>query len=290
MNTPVFLVCHRGALGDFLLTLPVIYQLKQHYQSHRFIGLGKPEYMKLAFKAGLFDEIYNCESAAYLPFFEGRVVPSEFQTLSYLLAWFQPLDEMQHYLERQKVKAVFYPPFPDGETKHMLTYNAGVLPLFALDTPLKADLSSLCPSVKQESVLIHPGSGSTTKNYAPEFYLFIANELQTMGYKQIQFLLGPCELALEPLFKEHFPVIKPGNPYELAQALSSAKLYIGNDSGVSHLAGFLGRPSVAFYKATNPAVWGIAGRQVYHVEATLESIAMAKLQKVLKQLKGANIS
>jgi len=50
--------------------------------------------------------------------------------------------------------------------------------------------------------------------------------------------------------------------YELAGWLASARLYIGNDSGVTHLAAAVGTPVIAIFTATNPAVWGPRGEHV----------------------------
>ena len=41
----------------------------------------------------------------------------------------------------------------------------------------------------------------------------------------------------------------------LAGVLERASLYIGNDSGVSHLAGAVGAPSVLVFGPTDPEVW-----------------------------------
>ena len=50
--------------------------------------------------------------------------------------------------------------------------------------------------------------------------------------------------------------------YELAQWLARARLYIGNDSGITHLAAAVGTPVVAVFGPTDPAVWGPRGDHV----------------------------
>ena len=74
---------------------------------------------------------------------------------------------------------------------------------------------------------------------------------------------------------------RPNNVKALADLLSHASLYIGNDSGVSHLAGFVGTPTIALYKTTDPKIWGVLGRQVTHISADDEKSALRKIQGCL---------
>jgi ADP-heptose:LPS heptosyltransferase len=48
----------------------------------------------------------------------------------------------------------------------------------------------------------------------------------------------------------------------LAGLLAECRGYIGNDSGVTHLAGALGLPTIAVFGPTDPAVWAPPGMQV----------------------------
>ena len=48
--------------------------------------------------------------------------------------------------------------------------------------------------------------------------------------------------------------------YDLAYWLATATLYIGNDSGISHLAAAVGVPTIAIFQASDPRVWAPRGR------------------------------
>jgi ADP-heptose:LPS heptosyltransferase len=50
--------------------------------------------------------------------------------------------------------------------------------------------------------------------------------------------------------------------YELACWLAGASLYVGNDSGITHLAAAAGAPVVALFGPTDPAVWAPRGPRV----------------------------
>jgi ADP-heptose:LPS heptosyltransferase len=54
---------------------------------------------------------------------------------------------------------------------------------------------------------------------------------------------------------------------ETAALLEQCTLYVGNDSGLSHVAGALGIPTVAVFGPTDPDVWAPLGRAVAAVRA-----------------------
>jgi len=47
--------------------------------------------------------------------------------------------------------------------------------------------------------------------------------------------------------------------YELACWLAGASVYIGNDSGITHLAAAAGAPVAALFGPTDPAIWAPRG-------------------------------
>jgi ADP-heptose:LPS heptosyltransferase len=48
----------------------------------------------------------------------------------------------------------------------------------------------------------------------------------------------------------------------LAALLRRGKCFIGNDSGITHLAAAVGTPSIALFGPTDPGVWGPRGENV----------------------------
>ena len=53
--------------------------------------------------------------------------------------------------------------------------------------------------------------------------------------------------------------IRIPNLYDLACWLAGAKVYLGNDSGISHLAAAVGTPTLALFTATKPRDWSPRG-------------------------------
>jgi ADP-heptose:LPS heptosyltransferase len=55
---------------------------------------------------------------------------------------------------------------------------------------------------------------------------------------------------------------------ETAALLERCTLFVGNDSGLSHLAAALGIPTVAVFGPTDPSVWAPRGRRVEAVRTS----------------------
>jgi ADP-heptose:LPS heptosyltransferase len=107
-----------------------------------------------------------------------------------------------------------------------------------------------CPRRPGGFVAIHPFSGSARKNWPLERYRALAARLPGPVY----WTAGPEE----PLDG----AVRFEDLYELAGWLASARLYIGNDSGITHLAAAAGAPVVALFGPTDPAVWAPRGERV----------------------------
>ena len=110
-------------------------------------------------------------------------------------------------------------------------------------------------------IIINAGSGSAKKNW-PYF-----DELMRR-------LDGVRHLPLDRALRE------------LPQLLRRCRAYVGNDSGVTHLAAYIGCPTIALFGPTDPRVWGPIGRRARIIwKSKLEDIAV---DEVLLTLHGTN--
>ena len=111
------------------------------------------------------------------------------------------------------------------------------------------------PIVKRENfAAIHPFSGSLKKNWPLENYRALAARLDL----PVKWSAGPEEALAD--------AVRFDDLYHLACWLSTARVYIGNDSGISHLAAAVGTPVVAIFIASDPRVWAPRGARVVVVE------------------------
>jgi heptosyltransferase-3 len=121
------------------------------------------------------------------------------------------------------------------------------------------------PAPPGDFAVIHPFSGSARKNWPLERYRELARRLEM----SVRWCAGPEEQLDD--------AVRIDNLHELASWFSTARLYIGNDSGITHLAAATGVPVVAIFGPTDPAVWAPRGERVRVVSGNLDDISVAHI-------------
>ena len=112
-------------------------------------------------------------------------------------------------------------------------------------------------------LVIHPGSGSESKNYPLKYWLEIARRVEADSGLRSVFVLGPADSKLaEMMQSEDIRLVRDLALDTLAGFVSRAVAYAGCDSGVSHLAAGLGTPTAAVFGPTDPASWSPQGPKV----------------------------
>lgn len=116
---------------------------------------------------------------------------------------------------------------------------------------------------KDKVIALHPGSGSTHKNWPIENFYETMRLLTEKGHK-VLCIFGPAEeeggVALQGKIEGMIPVHLPLGP--LSSLLKFCSSYIGNDSGISHLAGLAGIPALVIFGPTAPDLWVPLGPNV----------------------------
>jgi hypothetical protein len=115
-------------------------------------------------------------------------------------------------------------------------------------------------------VVIQPGSGGLHKCWHLDNFLAIAKKLNSEGIEVI-FLLGPTELerfSTAEIMKidDIAKYVRDLSLEQVLELLSHANAFIGNDSGITHLAAGLGVRTLAVFGPTNPAVYKPIGPDV----------------------------
>jgi ADP-heptose:LPS heptosyltransferase len=122
---------------------------------------------------------------------------------------------------------------------------------------------------RQPFAIIHPGSGSAHKCVAPKILAAVVTGLQ-MSWAIPVILEGPADReSVERLLQlcEDPPLVMKGlDLLTVAGVLAQARLFVGQDSGITHLAGLLGVRTVAIFGPTDPARWAPSGAHVTVVQ------------------------
>lgn len=137
-------------------------------------------------------------------------------------------------------------------------------------------------------VIIQPGSGGVEKCWHLDNFLCVADRLRSAGI-EVVFLLGPAEQ--ERLGGDAMSQISDAGPCltnlslaEVVGLLSAANGYVGNDSGISHLAGALGLKTVAVFGPTDPSVYGPVGPSVVIVRYAEEDFSKRGVERVQEEV------
>jgi heptosyltransferase-3 len=135
--------------------------------------------------------------------------------------------------------------------------SAGLLPRIEVEAPAPRD-----------AIVIHPFSGSPLKNWPLNFYRELAIQLPF----RIDWTAGPEEELPEA---RRFTSLA-----ELGSWIRGARLYIGNDSGITHLAAAVGVPTLALFGSPSPRSWAPRGDHVTVLHTA--SLERLDLQTVLE--------
>ncbi|MCL4499326.1 MAG: glycosyltransferase family 9 protein, partial [Chloroflexi bacterium] len=122
-----------------------------------------------------------------------------------------------------------------------------------------------------KTVVLHPGAGARRKRWSAERFAALAERFGARG-DAVFLTSGPADEAAVVAVQEHargvgIEVLRDCRLIELATVLRRADLFVGNDSGVTHLASILGVPTVALFGPFDPAYWMPIGPYVKVIDA-----------------------
>ncbi|WP_447973389.1 glycosyltransferase family 9 protein [Nitrospira sp. Kam-Ns4a] len=114
-------------------------------------------------------------------------------------------------------------------------------------------------------VAVHPGSGSRHKCVSPDLLAGVVVRLQEDGVRPV-LIAGPADTemisAVLGSLPEPVPTLSGLDLVTLAGVLAQVGLFVGHDSGLTHVAAALGIPTVALFGPTDPGRWRPLGPYV----------------------------
>jgi heptosyltransferase-3 len=277
------LIWHQGALGDLLLAGPALAALSQHYAGARITALGHPERWGLFAQSLPLDAVWDSGEARWAGLFSEEDVPPAIKARLaqfHLALVFSPHSEtrLPDRLRQAGIPAVYWlPSFPETGVEAVSALQARQLAGLGLTytpTPFKLELGQYSDEELPELpgpgpwLALAPGSGQPRKNWPLAHYYEVSRALGWEYGLKVVWLAGPGEEAmlpyLEALAQAQGQVLLAHRPLaRVARVLSRCRLYIGNDSGLTHLAAAVGDPEVlALFGPTDPRVWAPLGPQV----------------------------
>jgi ADP-heptose:LPS heptosyltransferase len=221
------LLIRPGAIGDAILSFPALEAARASYTE---VWAARPVLPLIRFAdrtRALADTTLDLVGVV-----DGARVP-ELETFDSIYSWY----------------GSNRPEFRDA-VRHLPFTFFPALPPPAAGTPR----ISVPVQVRQNFAVIHPFASSSQKRWPLENFRNAAARLEM----PVRWCAGPEERLEDAVRRDDL--------YDLACWISTARVYIGNDSGISHLAAAVGTPVVAIFVASDPIVWAPRGAHVTVLE------------------------
>ncbi len=169
-------------------------------------------------------------------------------------------------------RVVVHDPLPPAGSGHAAVWLAH--PLSSLGVPCDEGPPTLAPTHAERDqvaalrrdlpdrfLAVHPGSGSPSKNWPADRF---ARVLDALGVDSFLLIEGPADAEAAGVLRTRGRAVTARGlaPRLLGAILAEAAAYVGNDSGVTHLAAAWGAPTVALFGPTDPEVWSPVGPRV----------------------------
>jgi heptosyltransferase-2 len=295
------LIIFPGALGDLICLLPAIQALDGRYPQLKFELMARAELGRFAVQRMGVVAGHSIDRREVALLFSQRGGESEvarqfFRQFDRIDCFFASDNKCFASSLRQAARGdlglyPFRPPGPGHVTecylrairagiKYPSDYSIALLPKDLRHAERTLRANGLEPG---RFVLVLPGSGSTRKNWPAENFVLLAQRIESIH--QVLVVLGPAEIGLAPAFRAHsLSVVSDIELGELAGIARLARCFIGNDSGVSHLAAAAGAPGLVIFGPSDPARWRPLGDVKVIQKEPLQGLSLDHVWSVLREL------
>ena len=265
------LVLRGGALGDFIVTLPALARLRERWPRSRVEFAGNATAAELARARGLVDAVHSQHQARWAELFSEAPLSTPFaewlaQFDLVLSFWPDPDGTLASHFprhEHQRFLSDSAHPKRAPAAAHYTAVlgNLGIEPgecYFPL-RPLAESALGDTHRPRDGVIAIHPGSGSPRKNWPVEKW----QQLVRLVPNPVSLILGDAEtthveqgfLARWPVAKDRPAILRNRPLEELVRHFAQCRLFLGHDSGISHLAAACGAKCVLLFGPTEAASW-----------------------------------
>jgi ADP-heptose:LPS heptosyltransferase len=277
-------IIRNGALGDFIVTLPVINSLKKAFPSAQIALMGNRYFLGLA-QSHVDKVVPNDLFGFYTLFCPEGEFPENIKKM------FRGVDFVVSYTPDpegifiKNLGKIGVPWVVDGGFSPVGKISAPIIdfllsPLAREGIPIFVEHPKIVPSSGEKKiareffraschceeenypvVAIHPGSGSIKKCWPKENFAEVVKWTKKYLEATILLIKGPADKdifeSLWPLIKGCSPLVAEDLPLNhLAAIFEQCAVYVGNDSGVTHLAASVGTPTLALFGPTDARIWG----------------------------------
>jgi len=277
------LVIRGGSVGDFILTLPVLDGLRVAHPHDEVHLLAYPAIAELAVGRRYAVGVRRVDAAEWAPLFSpgGRLAEREVEFLRafdrIICIWNDDDGVIRDNLRKVSRRPVVYvnPIPPPSAGVHAVDFVAqqclrGGLPVRNLEPRIFPSVRDRWWAERFMRVTgagrgpllgLHPGSGSKRKNWPVRRFARVAEHWIRRRDGRVLVTMGPAEEGMAEAFgavegaEDHIFLLRDEAFPRVAACLERCNAFIGNDSGITHMAAAVQTPTLALFGPTDPAVW-----------------------------------
>jgi heptosyltransferase-3 len=279
------LVLHPGAMGDVILSLPALASLRARFPAARITLAANTDFAGTV-ACGIADRMISLSHVPLHRLYAAEPISPEdllfWRQYDRILSWTG--SNVAHFARRASechpcFLVASWKPVPH-EKRHVARIFVDSLQPWACVPPSRVRPEIIVPeAVRRESlrwlekqgwcrkrplIAMHPGAGNTAKRWPEVRFLELARKLADAN--DVLIIEGPAELGvgrdLAAALSSRVILASELPLPLLAGALRECLAFIGNDSGISHLACALSVPGFILFGPTKPEHWAPLGAQV----------------------------
>jgi heptosyltransferase III len=307
------LVIRGGAIGDFILTLPALKALREAYLNAHIEILGYKHIAALAENRFYAQAVRSIEYGPLSSFFArnselSAELTGYFASFDLIISYLYDPDRIfERSLGRCGVKTLLCAPAriveKNGHAAKQLARPVEELGIRVADLTERIFLSvddrlfaqEFLRNSSRPVVAIHPGSGSKEKNWPLENWIELvsskgglSNAKGGLGHmaKQPSLVVvsGEADEAqvaqLEHAWKDRDVRFAKGLPLPHLAAVLEHTIFVGHDSGISHLAAAAGANCILLFGPTDPNVWAPRNENVQALRAQSGNLSDLEIESV----------
>ena len=283
------LIIRPCALGDLVVTLPTIEAIRNHFENARIEIMGYSSFLEIVKERFYADTISRFDQADIASLFtKNSNVPAslinKLINMDLIISFVSDSEQiMVRNLRAAGAKhVIYYEPFPsEGGDIHVIDHFLKCLDLLGIHHSNKVPkiflrdedvllgekfLNDRVVDPKKMLVAMHPGSGSRQKCWPVDRYVELILWLKKEMDAQILLISGQADTgiveALRVEVRDNIILVDQLSLPILAAIIKRSNLFVGNDSGITHVAAALGIPTITIFGPTDPGIWGPRGGRV----------------------------
>ena len=273
-----------GAIGDFVLTLPAVAWLQSHLRPDRMELWVARRNLPLARSLGYADTAQALQDTGIESYPPRQECLRRMRTFDRIISWWGSGNpEFVDHIRAIHPRVDFLGALPRESGLHMIEFRRAQLERIFGSTPGFSATPRIHWTREEDrfaerfwaarpgnpGIAVHPGASGPRKRWPARHFAEVGRSLSRVPNCRLLLLEGPLDgetvkevragLAED---SARWETVSIQDLSRLAAVLSRCRLFIGNDSGITHLAAALGVRTIALFLDTDPRVWAPRGPRV----------------------------